>query len=65
VKNPNDIYVVGRYTGTTYGPFESEGLAQSFIRVELGSSTRYYETFRGSDLPARSRRAAVKAWGQA
>ena len=38
------IFVVGRFSRTTYGPFQSEGLAQSFIRSQLGSSTRYYDT---------------------
>ena len=56
------IYVVGRYTGTTYGPFAEDRQAQSFIRAELGSSSRYYETFRADDLPARARKAAVAAW---
>jgi len=40
----NRIFVIGRFSRTTYGPFGSEPLAQSFIRTELGSSTRFYET---------------------
>lgn len=38
------IYVVGKHTRTTYGPFASEAQAQAFIRVELRSGHRYYET---------------------
>jgi hypothetical protein len=57
------IYVVGRYTGTTYGPFTDERLAQAFIRHELGSSTRYYETF--ASVPARQARRSVPVWSQA
>ena len=38
------IYVVGRYSGTRYGPFASEARAQSFIRSELRASPRDYET---------------------
>ena len=56
------IYVVGRFTGTAYGPFWSEAAAQSFIRVELRSTNRQYETVAeghsdSAVLPAIIRRA--------
>lgn len=40
----HSIIVVGRFSRTKYGPFDTEAQAQSFIRVQLGSSTRYYDT---------------------
>lgn len=54
------IFVVGKYSRTPYGPFQSEALAQSFIRVQLGSSTRYYET-----VSQHSLKGAVPAWAEA
>ena len=49
------IFVVGRFSRTVYGPFESEPKAQSFIRTELGSSTRFYDTT--TDRPTSSARS--------
>lgn len=38
--------VVGRWSRTVYGPFESVGKAESFIRVSLRSNLRLYEVER-------------------
>lgn len=62
MKTPFALFVVGRHTRTTYGPFEAptmaqaEALAQAFIRHDLRSSNRYYET--AVETPKAARKAA-------